>query len=64
MPDEMVEHLALCGTPAQVREQIQAYAGVVDAVLCYQPSFLLGREEILRGHRSMIEAFAATAVAA
>lgn len=56
--DEMVETIALAGTPNEVRDGVRRYDGVVDFVMIYSPSFLLSRTEVAANHEAMLEAFA------
>jgi alkanesulfonate monooxygenase SsuD/methylene tetrahydromethanopterin reductase-like flavin-dependent oxidoreductase (luciferase family) len=44
VPDEMIDRLAVAGTPAQVREQLRRYDGALDHVIVYPPSFQLAPE--------------------
>jgi alkanesulfonate monooxygenase SsuD/methylene tetrahydromethanopterin reductase-like flavin-dependent oxidoreductase (luciferase family) len=57
--DEMVEELALAGTPDDVRSRLARYEGVVDFVMVYAPTFLLSPEEVVAEHTAMIDTFAA-----
>ncbi|MCY4086219.1 MAG: LLM class flavin-dependent oxidoreductase [Actinomycetia bacterium] len=57
--DEMVEALALAGTPEEVRRRLDRYQGVVDFVMIYAPTFLLGPDVVRAEHEAMIDAFAA-----
>jgi alkanesulfonate monooxygenase SsuD/methylene tetrahydromethanopterin reductase-like flavin-dependent oxidoreductase (luciferase family) len=41
VPDQMINQLAVAGTPSQVAEQLSRYAGVLDHVIVYPPSFRL-----------------------
>jgi probable F420-dependent oxidoreductase len=44
VPDEMIDALAVAGTPAQVAERLRRYDGVLDHVIVYPPSFRLSPE--------------------
>ncbi|HTK65098.1 MAG TPA: LLM class flavin-dependent oxidoreductase [Pseudonocardia sp.] len=44
VPDEMIDRLAVAGTPAQVAQQLRRYDGVLDHVIAYPPSFRLTPE--------------------
>jgi alkanesulfonate monooxygenase SsuD/methylene tetrahydromethanopterin reductase-like flavin-dependent oxidoreductase (luciferase family) len=44
VPDEMIDALAVAGTPKQVAEQLRRYDGVLDHVIVYPPSFRLAPE--------------------
>lgn len=39
VPDEMIDALAVAGTPAQVADQLARYDGLLDQVIVYPPSF-------------------------
>ncbi len=39
VPDEMIDALAVAGTPAQVADQLARYDGLLDHVIVYPPSF-------------------------
>lgn len=39
VPDEMIDALAVAGTPAQVADQLARYDGMLDHVIVYPPSF-------------------------
>ncbi|GAA5174289.1 LLM class flavin-dependent oxidoreductase [Pseudonocardia eucalypti] len=41
VPDEMIDALAVAGTPSQVAERLRRYDGVLDHVIVYPPSFRL-----------------------
>lgn len=58
VPDEMVEQIAVAGTPAECREQVQRWEGLIDEALLYSPTFFLPAERVLENHRAIIEAFA------
>jgi alkanesulfonate monooxygenase SsuD/methylene tetrahydromethanopterin reductase-like flavin-dependent oxidoreductase (luciferase family) len=55
--EEMVEALTLTGSPDHVRRELARFDGVVDFVMIYSPSFLLGADEIRASHEAMIDAF-------
>lgn len=59
--DGMVAAICLAGTPAEVREQLHRYDGLLDFVMLYSPSFLLSKETVLANHEAMIRAFASGA---
>jgi probable F420-dependent oxidoreductase len=41
--DEMIDAIAVAGTPAQVQERLGRYNGIVDHLIVYPPSFRLDR---------------------
>ncbi len=58
VPDEMVEQIAVAGTPAECREQLHKWDGLIDEALLYSPTFFLPPERALENHRAIIAAFA------
>lgn len=44
VPDEMIDALAVAGTPDQVRHKLRRYDGVLDHVIVYPPSFRLSSQ--------------------
>ncbi len=56
--DAMVDEFVLAGTPEEVRAKLERFAGVVDFVTLYAPTFLLEPDEVRAGHEAMIAAFA------
>ncbi len=57
--DEMVDALALAGTPDDVHRQLEGFDGLVDTVLLYCPHFAVEPAETKANHDAMIEAFRA-----
>jgi len=55
--DEMVEALAVAGTPDDVHRQLGQFEGLVDTMILYGPYFAVGAEEVKANHQAMIEAF-------
>ena len=55
--DEMVDSLALAGTPDAVRHQSQRFEGLADSIILSSPYFGVGREETRANHAAMLEAF-------
>ncbi len=58
VPDEMVEQIAVAGTPAECRDQLQRWDGLIDEALLYSPTFFLPAARVLENHRAIIDAFA------
>ena len=56
--EEMVDQIAVAGTPDQCREQLAQYEGLVDQAILYAPTFGLSPQRVLENHRLMIETFA------
>lgn len=55
--DEMVEAIAIAGTPDECRQQLQKFAGLVDLPLLYAPSFGIASERIAENNRLILETF-------
>lgn len=58
VPEEMVDAIAVAGTPAECRAQLERYEGLLDEALLYSPTFNLGPERIAENHRLIVETFA------
>lgn len=56
--DDMVDQIAVAGTPDECRKQLARYEGIVDQAILYSPTFGLSPQRILENHRLMIETFA------
>ena len=56
--DEMIEALALAGTPDDVRQQLERFDGLADTVLLFCPHLAVEPAETKANHDAMIEAFA------
>lgn len=56
---EMVDAMAIAGNAADCRRQLERYAGVIDEVILYSPSYALSRERVIENLESIIRAFAA-----
>ncbi len=56
--DDMIDALALAGTPDEVRKQLDRFEGLFETVLLHCPMPFIDREESLANHEAMIEAFA------
>lgn len=54
----MIDVVTLCGTPAEVREQVRRYDDLIGFVMLYPPSFPLPKEDVLANRERMIAAFA------
>lgn len=57
VPDEMVDAIALTGTPEEVREKIGQWNDIAPHVLLYSPSVGMKRERLLQNMHSMIDTF-------
>jgi len=60
VPDAMVDALAVAGTPADVRDQLRRYEGVLDHAILYTPSFGLPPERVRANALGLIAACATT----
>jgi probable F420-dependent oxidoreductase len=60
VPDAMVDALAVAGTPADVRDGLRRYEGVLDHAILYTPSFGLAPERVRENALGLIVACAAT----
>lgn len=56
--EDMVDQIAVAGTPEQCGEQLARYEGLVDQAILYAPTFGLSPRRISENHRLMIETFA------
>ena len=56
--EDMIDALALAGTPDEVRTQLDRFEGLFETVLFYCPMPFIDRAESLANHDAMIEAFA------
>ncbi len=57
--DEMLEQIAVTGTPQKCREQLARYEGLLDHVLLYPPSFATRPERVKENYRLLCETFGA-----
>lgn len=55
--DEMVDEIAVAGTPEECRAQLARFEGLVDVPLLYSPTFGISDERIAENHRTIIETF-------
>ena len=55
--DEMVDAIAVTGTPGQCREQLARYDALLDHVLLYPPSFATRPERVRENYRLIWESF-------
>lgn len=56
--EEMVDEIAVAGTPGECREQLQRWDGLLDEALLYSPTFSVSRERLAENHRLLIATFA------
>jgi len=55
--DEMLEQIAVAGTPAECREQLERYDGLLDHVLLYPPSVGVNPERVKENYRLIMQTF-------
>lgn len=55
--EEMVDEMAIAGTPDECRAQLARFDGLVDVPLLYSPTFGIPEERIAENHRLIIETF-------
>ncbi len=57
--DEMVDEIAIAGTPDEVKDQLKAWEGLADHVLLYTPSIGLKGERVQENLDAIVDTFAA-----
>ena len=55
--DDMVDQIAVAGTPAECRAQILRYEGLLDHVLIYPPSFGVKHERVIENYALIRQVF-------
>ncbi|MEW6299577.1 MAG: LLM class flavin-dependent oxidoreductase [Thermodesulfobacteriota bacterium] len=55
--DDMVEQIAIAGTPAECREQLHKWDGLVDLPILYTPTAGVRAERVVENHRLIVETF-------
>jgi probable F420-dependent oxidoreductase len=56
--DEMVDEIAVTGTPDECREKLRRWEGLIDTPLLYSPGVGLSPERIAENNRRIVETFA------
>jgi probable F420-dependent oxidoreductase len=56
--DDMVEQIAVAGTPDECREQIKKWDGLVNLPILYTPTAGISGERAMENHRLIVETFA------
>ena len=56
--DEMVDEIAITGTPAEARERMQQWQGLTETPLLYSPSIGMSGERSLENILSIAQCFA------
>lgn len=55
--DDMVEQIALAGTPNECRDQLEKWRGVVDLPILYTPTAGVKPDRVRENHRLIVETF-------
>jgi probable F420-dependent oxidoreductase len=55
--DEMVEEIAITGTPEECREKLRRWEGLIDTPLLYAPSVGVSPERVAENNRRIVETF-------
>ncbi len=56
--DEMIDEIAITGTPAEARERMSQWQGLTETPLLYSPSIGMSPERSIENHRLIAETFA------
>jgi probable F420-dependent oxidoreductase len=56
--DDMVEQIAIAGTPDECREQLQKWDGLIDLPILYTPTAGVSAARAMENHRLIVETFA------
>lgn len=56
--DDMVEQIAIAGTPDECREQLQKWNGLIDLPILYTPTAGVSSARVMENHRLIVETFA------
>ncbi len=57
IPDELVDAIAIAGTPDEARDRLQQWQGLCDEVLLYAPTIAVSPEDLEANHAAMFEVF-------
>jgi alkanesulfonate monooxygenase SsuD/methylene tetrahydromethanopterin reductase-like flavin-dependent oxidoreductase (luciferase family) len=55
--DEMLDQIAVAGTPDECREQLKRYDGLLDHVLLYPPSVGVNPQRVKENYRLIAQTF-------
>ena len=55
--DEMVEQIAIAGTPDECRDQIRKWEGVVDLPILYSPTAGVRKDRVIENHELIVKTF-------
>ncbi len=58
LPDGMLDEIAIYGTAAECRDQLESFEGLMDLPVLYPPSFALSGAESRRAREGVVRAFA------
>jgi probable F420-dependent oxidoreductase len=56
--DDMVEQIAIAGTPDECREQLKKWDGLIDLPILYTPTAGVSSARVMENHRLIVETFA------
>ncbi len=56
--DDMVEQIAVAGTPDECREQLKKWDGLINLPILYTPTAGVRAERVMENHRLIVETFA------
>jgi probable F420-dependent oxidoreductase len=56
--DDMVEQIAIAGTPDECREQVQKWDGLLDLPILYTPTAGVSAARVMENHKLIVETFA------
>ena len=56
--DDMVEQIAIAGTPDECRDQLEKWGGLVDLPILYTPTSGIPAARVMENHRLIVETFA------
>ncbi len=55
--DDMVEQIAIAGTPDECRDQIRKWEGVVDLPILYSPTAGVRKDQVIENHELIVKTF-------
>jgi probable F420-dependent oxidoreductase len=56
--DDMIEQIAIAGTPDECREQLKKWDGLIDLPILYTPTAGVRADRVMENHRLIVETFA------
>ena len=57
VPDELVDEIAIAGTPDEARDRLKQWDGLCEEVLLYAPSVGVAKEDLATNHELMLATF-------